>query len=272
MTDTDIAYAAGLIDGEGTIYIGRRARRELLRRRGGGYWYYVWGVSLSNTAPELVRFMRDRWGGSISQDHGKGEGRRPQHHWVLASGEVAVRFLDDIEPYLQLKQRHVANVLALYRLQKLGRQYTQGNGRNGAQKTPDWLVDLQGQLFQAQRVLNRRGLAAMEPGGAGSVEIDFEAVEERVRNRPKPQQRLCEIAGCVRPVVCREGWCRAHWKRWRKWGDPLGSRPPRTKPPCSEPGCEGAVFARGLCKKHYSRWWYSTRRPVVRGLVEEVAT
>lgn len=34
---------------------------------------------------------------------------------------------------------------------------------------------------------------------------------------------LCSIDGCDRPVDAR-GWCKAHWQRWRRHGDPLGGR------------------------------------------------
>jgi hypothetical protein len=35
----------------------------------------------------------------------------------------------------------------------------------------------------------------------------------------------CKIAGCVKLAIGGRGWCDHHYKRWRKWGDPLGSKP-----------------------------------------------
>jgi hypothetical protein len=32
---------------------------------------------------------------------------------------------------------------------------------------------------------------------------------------------ICSIDGCGKRVIAR-GWCLAHWKRWRRHGDPLG--------------------------------------------------
>jgi hypothetical protein len=32
--------------------------------------------------------------------------------------------------------------------------------------------------------------------------------------------RLCSIEGCGKPHLAR-GWCRQHWNRWRREGDPL---------------------------------------------------
>ncbi len=31
----------------------------------------------------------------------------------------------------------------------------------------------------------------------------------------------CKVTGCGKAVLAR-GWCNAHWKRWRAYGDPLG--------------------------------------------------
>lgn len=35
--------------------------------------------------------------------------------------------------------------------------------------------------------------------------------------------KVCTIDGCNRPH-CARGWCNAHWQRWRRTGDPLGTR------------------------------------------------
>lgn len=37
---------------------------------------------------------------------------------------------------------------------------------------------------------------------------------------------LCSIDGCASPKVARS-WCNKHWKRWRKWGDPMRTDLPR---------------------------------------------
>ncbi len=37
---------------------------------------------------------------------------------------------------------------------------------------------------------------------------------------------MCSIPNCTRPVVAR-GWCRLHYRRWHRHGNPLGSSSPR---------------------------------------------
>lgn len=68
----------------------------------------------------------------------------------------------------------------------------------------------------------------------------------------------CKIEGCDKPKEAR-GWCRMHYGRWYRWGDPLepDHRGLREKPTCSIGGCDNEHSAKGLCKKHY----VAQRRP-----------
>lgn len=70
--------------------------------------------------------------------------------------------------------------------------------------------------------------------------------------------RTCSIEGCGKKHYAR-GWCRRHYNRWHRHGDPLA--PPQTpkrvrKPtaPCTVDGCEDSTYARSWCREHYNRW------------------
>lgn len=40
---------------------------------------------------------------------------------------------------------------------------------------------------------------------------------------------MCSIDGCTQPIhVQKRGWCRRHYLRWHRFGDPLGSAPKKT--------------------------------------------
>lgn len=65
---------------------------------------------------------------------------------------------------------------------------------------------------------------------------------------------LCVIEGCDSPVAGR-GWCRMHYMRWRRWGDPLepDHRSLRPRTLCAEDGCDKPVRSGGLCSTHQAR-------------------
>ena len=65
--------------------------------------------------------------------------------------------------------------------------------------------------------------------------------------------RICSIDGCDKPHIAR-GFCGCHYRRWKKYGRPNGSAPPRVRPVCSIEDCSEPHNARGWCVFHYSRW------------------
>lgn len=66
----------------------------------------------------------------------------------------------------------------------------------------------------------------------------------------------CKIKDCGRAIDAR-GWCRGHYQRWRKYGDPLAGgpikQPPSIPPPCAVETCSRSAHTRGLCPTHYQR-------------------
>lgn len=64
---------------------------------------------------------------------------------------------------------------------------------------------------------------------------------------------ICSIPDCE-TKVCAWGWCERHYRRWKKWGDPLGSAPKKEDRFCSIEGCKKPHLARGYCTTHYGRW------------------
>lgn len=61
----------------------------------------------------------------------------------------------------------------------------------------------------------------------------------------------CTIDGCERKHNAR-GWCLPHYKKWQKYGDPLGSAPSR-RSLCSVVECARQMYAKSFCKLHYAR-------------------
>lgn len=104
LTDLIIdAYAAGLIDGEGCIYLRRRSRN--------GYTYYVptVRVGMAEKALPVLRLMQKHYGGSLRMSAPARDNWAMQCYWDLSTAS-AVRALRRWLPHLVLK-REVAEVV-----------------------------------------------------------------------------------------------------------------------------------------------------------------
>jgi len=103
LAEKDLAYAAGLFDGEGCIQ---------LRKAGGankpatcpeaGLCLYI---SVANTNTEVLTWLKEHFGGNVYDMHPKGqpEGWSRGFAWVT-SGKNAAAFLHKVYPYLKIKR------------------------------------------------------------------------------------------------------------------------------------------------------------------------
>ena len=98
MKKTDLAYTAGIIDGEGCILISK-ARRQ--KSRSG----YVYGltVSVNSTDEWLCQWLKFSFGGSITLKKHYRENESLLWIWAVRSNQ-AVAFLKLVLPYLYLKK------------------------------------------------------------------------------------------------------------------------------------------------------------------------
>lgn len=92
----DLAWAAGMFEGEGTVTI---------TKAGGSSGFYRYGntralVSLTSTDPEIVAFFHARWPGVLRSFTPRGNAKQATT-WTLNVGEAIWRFLDDLEPHLR---------------------------------------------------------------------------------------------------------------------------------------------------------------------------
>lgn len=107
------AYAAGLIDGEGTVALARihsNTERAPV-------------VSFSSTSPELIAFFRKNYGGKTISKKVYASRHAPSWEWRVTH-DAALRFLKRILPFL----RHAAK---RHRTGLLLAQYKQVTARNG---------------------------------------------------------------------------------------------------------------------------------------------
>jgi len=92
MKRTDLAYVAGMLDGDGYISICRnRCKPQTMLR-----------VGISNTNQWLIEWLHFGFGGGISKHKERGN-CKTKWNWIISSNK-AVEFLKLISPYLKLKR------------------------------------------------------------------------------------------------------------------------------------------------------------------------
>ena len=102
-TENEIAYTAGLIDGEGSIFWQRRYNKNGTVRS-----YPV--VSITNTDRRPLDWVRARWGGKVyAHNSDLRDGRKLAFHWTLFGSKAEV-FLVAVRPYLIIKAERCDSV------------------------------------------------------------------------------------------------------------------------------------------------------------------
>lgn len=111
MTDLDLALAAGLFEGEGTVRISRPQPRN---------WGHL-DVSLVNTDREIVDFFQSRWPARVRLATGLRPAQRQAYVWTIAARQAAA-FLEDVRPYVlttRMKER-IRHGLAFQAQKRMG--------------------------------------------------------------------------------------------------------------------------------------------------------
>jgi len=144
-SDTDWAYAAGFVDGEGCIAV-VRAFAERKQR-------FIYGVQIvvANHEREVLDWMRATWGGWVVAVSARSGRARPCWNWRCPTGLSAKPFLNGIRPWLRIKQRQCDNALVMIDLLQRGRRTL------GRAPLPQKWLDEQEKLYWIQRELNHRG-------------------------------------------------------------------------------------------------------------------
>lgn len=110
-TPTQIAYLAGLIDGEGCFYIGHVKQGQY----GNGYqWHSM--LKITSCDEELIIWLEQTFGGSKDSRYrytSKQAFTRPVYNWQ-ATGEMLDYLLPQVFPYLIIKAKQ-CDVMMRYR-------------------------------------------------------------------------------------------------------------------------------------------------------------
>lgn len=133
MKRVDLAYYAGILDGEGSI--------QLFPNRCKTFWL---GISVVNTDEWIVQSLKFAFGGQIGFDS-RGHNQKPIFRWRITS-KGALSFLEQVYPYLKLKKPHADIAIA----------FQKHKSRIGSQNNPEY------KLWEEERKiaitkLNQRG-------------------------------------------------------------------------------------------------------------------
>lgn len=100
--NTDAAYVAGLIDGEGCIHIEKSKQTYRVRAT----------LGMTEPALPLLEEMRGRWGGVLRQQRPETDRWAAAWQWYVW-GDVATSLLRHVLPYLRLKRQQAEIGLAV---------------------------------------------------------------------------------------------------------------------------------------------------------------
>jgi len=99
LTESEKAYLAGIIDGEGSIYMGvnRHPRATL------GFCYEI-HLEITNTDKKLIEWLMNKLGGRNVSWRPKRCDRSLCYYWAMAKLEDVYTVLKEVYPYLILKR------------------------------------------------------------------------------------------------------------------------------------------------------------------------
>jgi hypothetical protein len=106
MKDVEIAYLAGIVDGEGCITISRSPRKDV------EYTPMSFQVSVVNTNKGIIDWIYEKTNkvGNIYFNKSKNPKHKSSYRWTISGNQKAIKFLEGIEKYLVIKKEQ-ANVL-----------------------------------------------------------------------------------------------------------------------------------------------------------------
>lgn len=144
--DIDLAYMAGIIDGEGCFFISKVPKKD-----GDGYIseHYRGLLKIDNTEKILMEWLTITFSGTNSASTRTTSSRRFEREvfsWV-ATGDRLLDLCEQILPYLTIKKKHCENMI------KFRNTYTNSLGSN---KISEENLAIRQICLEASRKLNSR--------------------------------------------------------------------------------------------------------------------
>lgn len=147
----NLAYVAGLIDGDGSVGVACQKRGSQQDR-----WSYYASVTIGMTEPgkPILEWIHQEWGGSLHPHKVAGERECPAWQWRV-SGDKAVAILRMLLPHLKLKAPQARLALEVERI----RSSLPRTNNGGAAWTPQSRAECE-RIKQKVHGLNAKGPGA----------------------------------------------------------------------------------------------------------------
>jgi len=138
----ELAYMAGIIDGEGTIYLQRQIRNSYLS------WYPR--LQVCNTNAPVMKWIHSRFGGHLyGKDRSKhNKNWKYQYQWYT-NRKIMDNLLPKILPYLIIKKEHAQLILEFRKTFK--KHY-------GTRGVPPEIAIIREKIFHKLKLINKRGI------------------------------------------------------------------------------------------------------------------
>lgn len=144
ITITDLAYAAGFVDGEGYVSV----KRAGYLREGWSRHYRLY-ISVANTNPLVIDWFKAKFGGSIKRaTKRENPTHKPCYSWIISAKSGAL-FLKLITPYLIIKKTQAELCLTFQ---------TTIRKDLGTTRLPAEILEQREQFYQDVKLLNKKGV------------------------------------------------------------------------------------------------------------------
>lgn len=112
----DLAYSAGILDGEGGIRVIAERRKRM--KNDSPYIFYRLRIDVVNTDKRIMDYFLQNFGGTVCSNNYKYKGnKRIIWRWQLF-GNQAIKFLKKISPYILLKKEQAMLAIEFNKRQK----------------------------------------------------------------------------------------------------------------------------------------------------------
>jgi len=145
MDNTQLAWIAGLVDGEGSLSIKRVTRESVVHYQ---VWVVIGMAHISANRSALEEIQSVFGGNMVVQKEHTNPNRQDKIAWTVVS-QMALTFLRSIQPYLRIKKEH-ARLLIEFQETCIS--------RTGKKKVPGKLARQEAYFYELRKLTTRGSL------------------------------------------------------------------------------------------------------------------